>query len=62
MKPFTEAIKIKGWKLVDLAERWGVSKREMSNIAANTSEKEWDAVNGLPNKSMTSNRGGFTKP
>ena len=59
MKPFTEAIKIKGWRLVELAERWGVSKREMSNIAANTSEKEWDAVNGLPVKTMRSTRGEF---
>ena len=39
----------KGWRLVDIGERWGVSERQMSRIANNPSQKDLDAAHGLPN-------------
>jgi len=38
----------KGWRLVDIGERWGVKERQMSRIANNPTRKDLDAVEGLP--------------
>lgn len=46
---FSKEAKAKGWKMKDIAERWGVTPRQMSNIAAKPSWKDWDALDGLPN-------------
>ena len=48
MKPYTTAAKAKGWKLTELAERWGVTKRHMSNVAAKPKQRDWDALEGVP--------------
>ena len=41
-------IKSKGWKMKDVASRWGITPRQMSNISASPGMKDWDAVDGLP--------------
>jgi hypothetical protein len=46
--PFHMKAKEKGWVLQDIAERWGISVRQMSRVANNPKQKDLDAVNGLP--------------
>jgi len=48
MKELTKKIKDKGWKLKDLAERWGFSARRLQQIAADPQPLHLDAVAGLP--------------
>lgn len=45
---FKEIAKGKGWLLEDIANRWGISVRQMSRVANNPKKKDLDAVNGLP--------------
>jgi len=45
---FKEEAKAKGWKMKDLAQRWEVGTRQMTNIAANPRRRDWDALDGLP--------------
>ncbi len=42
--------KLKGWLGVELAERWGMTPRHISRIAADPSQIHIDAVNGLPDR------------
>jgi len=48
MKELTKQIRDKGWKLKDLAERWGFSARRLQQIAADPQPLHLDAVAGLP--------------
>lgn len=48
MNEFTEQAKVKGWSMKAIAERWGVTPRRMSQIAADPKQKDWDALTGLP--------------
>lgn len=48
MKEFTKAIKKKGWKLKEIAVRWGLTARRLSQIAAEPSALHLDALSGLP--------------
>lgn len=48
MNDFTKQVKAKGWKMNQLAERWGVTPRRMSQIAKDPSRKDWDAIAALP--------------
>ena len=50
MTAFHQAARDKGWTLVEIGQRWGVSERQMSRIANNPSQKDLDAVRGLPVK------------
>lgn len=50
MNDFTAQAKAKGWAMKAIAERWGVTPRRMSQIAANPKQKDWDALAGLPSK------------
>jgi hypothetical protein len=50
MTAFHQAAREKGWTLVEIGQRWGVSERQMSRIANNPSQKDLDAVQGLPAK------------
>ena|GEM_PF-2767579 len=52
LKPFTEKAKAKGWKNKELAERWGVSPRQISNVSAAPKQKDWDALAGVPYKKI----------
>jgi hypothetical protein len=45
---FHEVARKKGWRLVDIGERWGVSERQMSRIANRPTQKDLDAAHGLP--------------
>ncbi|KXS55007.1 MAG: hypothetical protein AWU57_603 [Marinobacter sp. T13-3] len=47
---FHKVARAKGWRLVDIGERWGIGERQMSRIANNPSKKDLDAINGLPYK------------
>jgi len=49
MNEYTKQAKAKGWSMKAIAERWGVSPRQISNIAGDPKKKDWDALNGLPN-------------
>ena len=40
----------KGYTSQELAERWGVTPRHLSRVAANPYKMMIDAVNGLPDK------------
>lgn len=48
---FRKAAEARGWKLRDIAERWGITARQMSRISAEPNQKDWDALAGLPAKS-----------
>lgn len=43
-------IKDKGYTLKELGCRWGLKERQMYNIQRNPSQRDIDAVNGLPRK------------
>lgn len=45
---FHNTAEAKGWLLEKIAERWGISVRQMSRIANKPSPKDLDAANGLP--------------
>jgi lambda repressor-like predicted transcriptional regulator len=47
---FTLAVKDKGWQMKKVAERWGVTPRQLSRIAAAPKQIHWDAIAGLPEK------------
>lgn len=49
MNEFTAKAKAKGWSMKAIAERWGVTPRRMSQIATEPKQKDWDALEGLPN-------------
>ena len=48
MNKFTQKAYELGWKMKDIANRWDISPRQMSNIAKNPKTKDYDALNGLP--------------
>lgn len=50
MQPFTKRVKQKGWLMKQLAERWGLTPRQMSNIANDPKPVHWDALSGIPEK------------
>lgn len=50
MNEFTRTVKAKGWQMQEVAERWGVTPRRMSQIAKEPTQKDWDAVAGLPDR------------
>lgn len=45
---FKQIANRKGWKLVQIGERWGVCERQMSRISNSGNQRDIDAVNGLP--------------
>jgi hypothetical protein len=47
---FTVAAKSKGWQMQEVAERWGITPRQISRIAAAPKQIHWDALDGLPDK------------
>lgn len=50
MSDFARQAKIKGWSMMSLADRWGISPRQMSNISAKPKQIHWDALAGLPER------------
>lgn len=53
--PFTAEAKRRGWKMQDIAKRWGITPRQMSYIAKSPSQRDWDALNGLPHPVSSQN-------
>lgn len=49
-KTFHSIARDKGWTLMEIGKRWGVGERQMSRVANSASQKDIDAVNGLPKK------------
>jgi len=56
VKEFTKKLHAKGWTLKEAATRWGVSERWLSEIASDPKQKDWDALDGLPDKKDDSNK------
>ena len=50
MNKFTQKAYELGWKMKDIANRWDISPRQMSNIAKKPKTRDYDALNGLPKK------------
>ncbi|NCD13708.1 MAG: XRE family transcriptional regulator [Bacteroidia bacterium] len=50
MTEFVKKLRSKGWTAQELAKRWGVSPRRISQIGNDPQQKDWDALAGLPGK------------
>jgi hypothetical protein len=50
MTRFVKVLRSKGWTAKEVAKRWGVSPRWISIIGGNPSQRDWDALDGLPNR------------
>ena len=50
MTNFLRNIKNKGYTAKEVAKRWGITQRQMSNISTKPKVKDFDAVEGLPTK------------
>jgi hypothetical protein len=50
MYEFTKQAKKKGYLMKEIASRWNVTPRRMSQIASDPKAKDWDALEGLPKK------------
>lgn len=50
MTGYVKALRAKGWTAQELAIRWGISPRRVSQIGNNPTQKDWDALAGLPCK------------
>jgi hypothetical protein len=50
MYEFTKQAKKKGYQMKEIASRWNVTPRRMSQIASDPKAKDWDALEGLPKK------------
>jgi hypothetical protein len=48
MKQFTKKLHDKGHTLTSVAKGWGLSRRQMDNIASNPKPRDWSALDGLP--------------
>jgi transcriptional regulator with XRE-family HTH domain len=48
MTDYVKQLRAKGWTAQELAKRWGVSPRRISQIGSSPSTKDWDALAGLP--------------
>ena len=53
MTDFVKALRRKGWSAKEAAARWGISPRQISNIGQNPSQRDWDALKGLPDRMKT---------
>lgn len=51
MTDFVKALNRKGWSAKNVAKRWGVLPRQISRVGKNPKQKDWDALEGLPDKS-----------
>jgi hypothetical protein len=50
MTNYTKEIRRKGWDQKALADRWQVSTRKVQRICTNPTQRDWDALAGLPEK------------
>jgi len=54
MTEYVKQLRVKGWTAQELAMRWGVSTSRISQIGAAPTQKDWDALAGLPEMAKTS--------
>lgn len=47
---YSKALRSKGWTAAAVAERWGLSRQGVSKIASQPTQRDWDALNGLPER------------
>ena len=47
---FTIEARRRGWKMREIADRWGVSRRQLGNTAKSPKQRDWDALAGLPDR------------
>ena len=52
MNEFSKQLRDKGWRVKDLAERWGFTLAGISKITANPKQMHWDALKGLPKRKL----------
>jgi transcriptional regulator len=50
MTEYVKTLRKKGWTAQELAKRWGVSPRRISQIGNEPTQKDWDALAGIPNR------------
>lgn len=50
MTPFVKALRLKGWSAKEVAKRWGILPRQMSNIGKRPKQMHMDALAGLPDR------------
>ena len=50
MTDYVKQLRAKGWTAQELAKRWGVSPRRISQIGNKPQQKDWDALAGLPDR------------
>jgi len=50
MTDFVKQLRAKGWKAQELAARWDISPRRVSQIGNAPTQKDWDALAGLPDR------------
>ena len=48
MHDYMRQLKKKGWTGKKVAERWGITPRRLSQISKEPTQKDWDALAGLP--------------
>lgn len=47
---FVFLLRKKGYTVAEIARRWGISPRRISQIGREPSQRDWDALAGLPSK------------
>lgn len=55
MTAYTMALRKKGWQAKEVAARWGITPRQLSRVAKDPSQKDWDALAGLPDRDKMKN-------
>lgn len=48
MTQFVRKIREKGWSAREVAARWGITPRRLSQIGKAPTQRDWDALAGLP--------------
>lgn len=50
MTAFVKEMHRKGWTAREVAKRWGITPMRISQIGRSPSQRDWDAVAGLPDR------------
>ncbi len=48
MTDYVKKMREKGWSAQAVARRWGISPRRVSQIGKSPTQRDWDALAGLP--------------
>ena len=47
---YSKTLRSKGWTAAAVAARWGLSHQGVSKIASQPTQRDWDALAGLPDR------------